>query len=289
MTTVNAGVEKWRKISDRIDARLAELLPSETETPGPLHAAMRYAALSPGKRVRPILCLAFATACGKDDRVALDAACAIEMVHAFSLIHDDLPAIDNDDLRRGRPTCHKQFTEAIAILAGDALFALSGEIMLSTGNVAACQTLAAAVKRLVQGEMLDVLSEGKEIDPETLRFIHINKTGALISASCAIGALLSDAPAELVAKANEFGEDIGLAFQIADDILNVEGDPSQTGKSVGSDAERKKATYPALYGLDDAKAKARELAAQAEGCLMDFPGDVEPLRALARFSIERLH
>ena len=289
MTTVYAGVEKWRKISDRIDARMSELLPPESDVPGPLHAAMRYAALSPGKRVRPMLCLAFATACGADEKVVLDAACAIEMVHAFSLIHDDLPAIDNDDLRRGRPTCHKQFTEAIAILAGDALFALSGEIMLSTGNVEACKILAAAVRRLVQGEMLDVLSEGQEINPETLRFIHVNKTGALIAASCAIGALLADAPTELVAKATEYGEAIGLAFQIADDVLNVEGDPSQTGKSVGSDAERKKATYPALYGLADAKAKALELAAEAEACLTVFPGDVEPLRALARFSIERLH
>ena len=275
----------------RINARLSELLPPESDTPSQLHAAMRYSVLAPGKRLRPLLTLAFFQAAeGSSDQAdsALNAACAVEFVHAFSLIHDDLPAIDNDDLRRGRLTCHKQFDEATAILAGDALFALAFSILTDSNQPQAVKILAEASLRLVKGETQDVLSEGEAPTAENLAFIHRNKTGALIAASAAIGVMVANGSADQIAAANGYGEALGLAFQIADDILNVEGDPEKLGKPVGSDAERKKATYPALYGLDAAKAEAKRLASEAEDRLQIFTGNVAALRELAAFSVERI-
>jgi geranylgeranyl diphosphate synthase type II len=225
----------------------------------------------------------------------LDAGCAIEMVHAFSLIHDDLPAIDNDDLRRGRPTCHKQFGEAMAILAGDALFALAFEV-LSSGNAPADRLLQASriLSRavgsdgLVGGEVVDVISEGQDVDHSTLEFIHTRKTGALIAAACEIGGLLGGGSPAQVQALRCYGEHIGLAFQIADDLLNELSTAEQLGKAVGTDRERKKATYPALHGLDEARSQAQKEASLAVKCLCSFGGPAKQMLIdMASYSIER--
>lgn len=276
--------------ADRVDARLADLLPAESETPAPLHAAMRYSGLAPGKRLRPALCLAAAAACGGEPEGILDAACAVEMVHAFSLIHDDLPAIDNDDLRRGRPTCHVVYGEAVAILAGDALFALAFET-LARGpwetRAEAVSLVSRASLDLVRGETQDILSEGQPIDAEVLAFIHRHKTGALIAAACEIGALLSSGDTHRAAL-QTYGERVGLAFQIVDDVLNETATSEQLGKAAGSDRDRGKATYPALVGLEESRRAARQAVDEAVESLEGLPGDASVLRGLARFTVERV-
>ncbi|RYG49726.1 polyprenyl synthetase family protein [bacterium] len=277
--------------ADRVDARLGDLLPPEDERPGPLHAAMRYSGLAPGKRLRPALLLASATACGGDPENVLDAACAVEMVHAFSLIHDDLPAIDNDDLRRGRPTCHVVYGEAVAILAGDSLFALAFEILANgpwEQRALAISLVSRASLDLVRGETQDILSEGQPIDAEGLAFIHRNKTGALIAAACEIGALLASGDTHRAAL-RLYGQRVGLAFQIVDDVLNETSTPETLGKAAGSDRDRGKATYPALFGLDKSREAARDAVEEAVKSLEGLPGDSDVLRELARFTVERLY
>ena len=306
------------EISAKVDQRLSELLPKTTEAPAELHEAMRYSALAPGKRLRPALVLLSAQAVGGNEQAALDAGCALEMIHAFSLIHDDLPALDNDDLRRGLPTCHIKFGEAVALLAGDALFALAFEVLASLPLPAAqvveiLKVTARCVGSggLVGGETIDILSEGKEVSKATLDQIHIRKTASLIAASCEIGALtatpqnwgVGETPVEPVGLLESpqnpqlptprttlrtYGESIGLAFQIADDVLNETATAEQLGKAVGSDRERGKATYPALYGLEESKAKALELAAQAAELVQTFP-NAETLQAVAQYSVLRLN
>lgn len=277
-----------------VEARLAEILPPETAIPSVLHQAMRYSALAPGKRLRPALVLASASAANPSEEVhVLDAACAVELVHAFSLIHDDLPALDDDELRRGKPTCHVVFGEANAILAGDALFALAFETLANgtwgpTQRCRAVATLARASMQLVQGETQDLLSEKSPADQETLEFIHQNKTGALIAASCEIGGLLSGADPSYVHALRQYGEAIGLAFQIADDLLNETATAEQLGKSAGSDRERGKATYPALFGIEESRQRAVSLAAKGVSWLGQLPGDTRFLVELANYSIQRL-
>lgn len=277
----------------RVDARLGELLPETAPPPAELRAAIRYAALAPGKRLRPALTMAASAAVGgRTDGAVLDAACAIEMVHAFSLVHDDLPAIDNDDLRRGRPTCHVVYGEAVAILAGDALFSfafgtLAGLDAPAAHIVRTIRILSLASNRLVEGETLDILSEGKPVDTETLARIHSEKTGALIAGSCEIGALLGGGTEDQVQALRRYGEDVGLAFQIADDILNETSTPEQLGKSAGSDRARGKATYPALYGIEASRERALA-AAEAGIAELSVVPERELLTELARFSVERL-
>lgn len=278
----------------RVDERLAILLPSATERPMELHTAMRYSCLAPGKRLRPALVLGSAEVFGVTEGAVLDAACAVEMIHCFSLIHDDLPAIDNDDLRRGRPTCHIEFGEAIAILAGDALFALAFETCarLEAAPEAVVEVLrllthCVGSDGLVGGEIVDVLSEGKVVDRETLEYIHSRKTGALIRASCEIGAVLAGASPAACAALREYGDAVGLAFQIADDVLNETSTPEQIGKSAGSDREREKATYPALFGLDASRKMALEAADRGIAALSGL-GATEFLEGLARFSVDRV-
>ncbi len=280
--------------ADAVNARLDRLLPPISATPVELHEAMRYSCLAPGKRLRPALCMACAESVGGEPDGVIDAACSLEMVHCFSLIHDDLPAIDDDDLRRGIPTCHKRFGEAIAILAGDALFALAFETLSHSRFEAqavleAVQVLtrAAGSDGLVGGEVVDVLSEGVPVEAERLRYIHSRKTGALMSASCEIGAILGGGSEEQVRSLREFGEKVGLAFQIADDILNETADAATLGKAVGSDRERKKATYTALYGLAEARCMAEETAAQAKAALGGVRRQ-EFLEELADFTVRRL-
>lgn len=273
---------------------MAELLPPDDWDPRPLHQAMRYSALAPGKRLRPALCMAACEAVGTGRTAALDAGCALEFVHCFSLIHDDLPAIDDDDLRRGRATCHIVFGEAIAILAGDALMALAFEVL--TGMEATAPQKMRCVRILAQslgstglvaGEVLDILSEGEEVDRSLVQRIHAWKTGALISASCEMGAILGGGDAALSESLARYGREVGLAFQIQDDILNETATAEQLGKAVGSDRERSKQTYPAAIGLDESRREAERATEAALAALQGLPGDVSALRDLALFSASR--
>jgi geranylgeranyl diphosphate synthase type II len=278
--------------ADLVNARLDSLLPPATATPRELHEAMRYSCLAPGKRLRPALCIGACEAVGGSVEAALDAGCAIEMVHCFSLIHDDLPAIDDDDLRRGIPTCHKRFGEAIAILAGDALFSLAFQV-LSGRRVGADATLrsvqiltrASGSDGLVGGEVVDVLSEGLPVEKERLEYIHSRKTGSLMAAACEIGALLGGGSEPDCAALKSFGEKVGLAFQITDDVLNETSDAASLGKAVGTDRERAKATYTALYGIDRARSMAAKLAVEARNLI---GGRSVFLEELAEFSIRRM-
>lgn len=289
------GVENHLKtVAALVDDRLDALLPNPTSRPQALHAAMRHSCLAPGKRLRPALCMASAEAVGAEGSSVIDAACALEMVHAFSLIHDDLPAIDDDDLRRGLPSCHKEFGEAIAILAGDALFTLAYEVLANSPHsavaVVRCLRIlsrAAGSDGLVGGEVVDVESEGKPTDAETLDFIHSRKTGSLIAASCQIGAILGGGSEEQIESLGRYGQQIGLAFQIADDLLNELSTAEVLGKSTGSDRARLKATYPAIHGIEEARLAANRRVEAAIAELGSLPAG-EHLTDLAHFSVERL-
>jgi geranylgeranyl diphosphate synthase, type II len=282
-----------------VDAALERMLPAEDELPVSLHKSMRYSVFAGGKRVRPILMLAACEAVGGDIDLAMPAACAMEMIHTYSLIHDDLPAMDNDDFRRGNPTNHKVFGEATAILAGDALLT-QAFITMSAPELAGKLPAAALVAvineighcagshGMVGGQVVDMESEGQpDIDLPTVQYIHTHKTGALIKASVKAGALLGGADEKALAALTRYGEVVGLAFQIADDILDIEGTTEQIGKDAGSDVARGKATYPALIGLAESKNRAAELVDMALESLADFDGRAEPLREIARYIVAR--
>lgn len=289
------GESRLKAYLERVEQRLDELLPGAEEPPARLHQAMRYSALAPGKRIRPLLCLAACEACGGSVTRSIDAACAIEFVHAFSLIHDDLPAIDNDDLRRGRPTLHKAHGEAMAILAGDALFALafqaigSAEVPAATrGSLSRVLAEAAGSKGLVGGEVLDILAEGGEPDPAMLSLIHERKTGALIACACEMGATAAGARMHLALALRRFGQAVGLAFQVADDVLNETSTAEQLGKAVGSDRRKKKLTFPAVFGLERSREIAHEALDEALRHLAKVGGDTDLLEQLARFAVDRV-
>lgn len=278
----------------QVDDRLDQLCPPADLVPTQLHEAMRYSALAPGKRLRPVLTMAAAEAVGASSSIALDAGCAIELVHCFSLIHDDLPAIDNDDLRRGRATCHKVFGEAMAILAGDALFALAFEIMskchFEPEICAKCvQTLAlgSGSQGLVGGEVLDILSEGVEGDMNLLQMIHARKTGALLGVCCEIGGVLGGVSGGESQILREFGVKVGLAFQVADDVLNETSTPEQLGKAVGSDSALDKLTYPRLIGLEESRKLAEHMVSDAVAMLEPFGANANQLKELAQYAIQR--
>jgi geranylgeranyl diphosphate synthase type II len=259
--------------------------------------AMHYSLFADGKRVRPILCLATCEAVGGDSRAALPAAVALECIHTYSLIHDDLPAMDNDALRRGRPTNHVVYGEANAILAGDGLLTWAFELLSSPTDPAipadtqlqVIKAIAAGAGPLgmVGGQIIDIASEGKSIDFATLREIHRRKTGALILAAVQAGALVGAAGPDRYRALSRYGEMIGLSFQIVDDLLNVEGSSAELGKAVGSDAERGKATYPAFFGVEATRAKAAEAVQEAVAALTDFGPEAEPLRQLALYIKDR--
>lgn len=282
-----------------VDAALDKYLPKESELPAVLHKAMRYSIFAGGKRVRPILLLAACEAVGGDIEKAIPAACAMEMIHTYSLIHDDLPAMDNDDFRRGRPTSHKVFGEATAILAGDALLT-EAFILLSNPETAASVEPArlllvmneigrcAGSRGMIGGQVVDMDSEGKpEIDFATVEYIHTHKTGALIKASIRAGALLGGADEAGETALVKYGEAVGLAFQIADDILDIEGTTEEIGKDAGSDLERGKATYPAVIGLTESKKRAAELVDVALEALSGFDDKADPLREIAAYIVKR--
>ncbi|MEA3384845.1 MAG: farnesyl diphosphate synthase [Thermodesulfobacteriota bacterium] len=287
-----------KKQQDLINSALDKWLPKPHGPSGPVFEAMRYSMMSGGKRVRPILLLAGAQAVCGDQEALLPAACALECIHTYSLIHDDLPAMDDDDLRRGRPTCHKVYGEAVAILAGDGLLTYAFELICKpelTQNISprllgeAIFLLARAVgvSGMVGGQTADILMEGRPVDAETLSFIHSHKTGALIGASVEIGALLGKGNDQELNHLKRYGESLGLAFQIKDDLLDVEGDQELLGKPIGSDDRNQKATYPVLFGLKEARRRAQELLNQALSELELFDDSAEPLRTIARYVVER--
>lgn len=303
---MDGGIAEYLASEARVvEAALDRLLRPADEGPGAIHRAMRYSVMAGGKRFRPILCLASfrATRPGPespasppaarggpagDDRAALDAACALEMIHTYSLIHDDLPALDNDDLRRGRPTSHKEFGEAAAILAGDALLTQAFEVLAGAGGEAVALVAAAIGTRgMIGGQVRDIDAEGKRLTLEELETMHREKTGALIAASCELGGLLAGADAAARAALAEYGARVGLAFQIADDLLNVEGSVDQLGKPVGSDAARHKPTFVSILGAGPARARAHALVAEAGAIARRLPrGD--RLAALAAYSVSRV-
>jgi geranylgeranyl diphosphate synthase, type II len=262
--------------------------------PGLLAEAMRYSLLAPGKRLRPVLVLLAAEACGGALDAAMPAACAVEMVHTYSLVHDDLPAMDDDDLRRGRPTCHKVYGEATAILAGDALLALAFEVLArdirpSSAAAACCAVLAQAAGpcQLVGGQADDLAGVDGNDGLDALLAIHRRKTGAMIEASLRLGAISASADARQTEALVEYGRDLGLAFQITDDLLDVRGSEANLGKRVGKDAGRGKLTFPGLLGIDESARRATELIDQACQAVSGFGARAAGLDALARYVLER--
>jgi len=278
-----------------VDACLDRLLPPESTQPSSIHQAMRYSVLAGGKRIRPMLCLEAARIFMPDTSVALYPACAIELIHTYSLIHDDLPALDDDDLRRGKPTCHKKFGDAIAILAGDALLTLAFATIAATPadgsrRVAMLTEIASAagtVNGMVGGQVADLEAEGKSVAPEMLEYIHRSKTAALIRASVTSGALCAGAGTEDVARLRRFGENIGWAFQVTDDILDVEESSAALGKTAGKDVAQQKATYPAIYGLARSHEIANDLATRAIAELACYADRAARLRDIAEFLVLR--
>src|SRR5262249_10024928 len=273
------------------------LVPSETTPPERLHQAMRYSLLAGGKRLRPALVLAAGEAFGATANQLMPAACAVEMIHTYSLIHDDLPAMDNDDLRRGRATCHKAFGGAGAILAGGALLAFAVQILSSphaAGDaerqvrvVREIASAAGTVAALVGGQMADIENEGRDVDAATLEYIHRSKTGAMICASVVVGGMIAGASNDQIEKLREYGRRIGLAFQIADDVLDVTSTSEQLGKTPGKDQAANKATYPAVHGIEASEARARELVDQAISIVSSLGRDTRVLEEMARFIIAR--
>jgi geranylgeranyl diphosphate synthase type II len=281
-----------------VDAALDRWLPGDSILPEKLHQAMRYSIFAGGKRLRPVLMIAACEAVGGSAEQVMHAACAMEMIHTYSLIHDDLPAMDDDDFRRGRPTNHKVYGEANAILAGDSLLTEAFRLLADPGpnrgvdpavalQVVEIMARCAGSQGMVGGQVVDMESEGREIDFPVLEYIHTHKTGALILASVKVGGLLGGGDADQVKALCRYGEAAGLAFQVADDILDIVGDQSELGKDVGSDQARGKATYPALLGLAEARQRADELRDLALSALEPLGADAEPLRAIAAYIVNR--
>ena len=285
-----------RALGGRVEDRLGTIF-ADGQTPPPLIDSMEYSLLAGGKRLRPVLCLAWAELVGGDPDRVLDFACAIECIHTYSLIHDDLPAMDNDDLRRGKPSNHKKFDEATAILAGDGLlteaFTLAASLDLPPERVVraiAHLSTAAGPRGMVGGQVLDMGLTGRSATLAQLRDMHAKKTGALIESSCVTGCILGGGDANLQAKASVYGLGIGLAFQVMDDILDVVGDEATLGKPVGSDAAQGKSTYPALLGIDRSRVLAQESVDAAVSALDGFAHPrADFLRAVARYIVDRTH
>jgi len=298
---------RWQELSLRIDSQLQERLKNfAVESPKRLVDAIEYSLLAPGKRLRPVLCLMACETVGGSIEQAYGNACALEMIHCYSLIHDDLPAMDDDDLRRGRPTCHRQFDEATAILAGDALQPLAFESVLSgtlspSALVESAQVLAraAGIRGMVGGQMDDLLEENREqmrpevghASPDTpqnrLSSIHRRKTGAMIEASVMMGAIAADATSKCRSALAAYGRGIGIAFQIVDDLLDVESTSEKTGKATGKDAARGKLTFPGVYGISESRQMAERWVAESLTALEPFSQRAEGLRQIAMYILER--
>ena len=280
----------------QVNDRLVRLLPPASSSR--IADAMGYSVMAGGKRLRPVLCLAATEAVGGRTEDALNTAVALELIHTYSLIHDDLPAMDDDVLRRGKPTCHVAFDEATAILSGDALLTLAFQLLASpngTTGVPADRRLqvihvvaaAAGYEGMIGGQMADIAAEGNRIALSRLEQLHLMKTGALINAAITTGAILGGGTSEQIRHLDEYAQNIGLAFQIIDDILNVEGDPTLLGKAIGTDREKKKSTYPALLGLAESRKLAANRVKEALQALEYFDKKADPLRAVAQYVINR--
>ena len=285
-----------RSRQKEIDRVLDRYLPKASTKPTTLHKAMRYSLFAGGKRLRPILCLAAAEACGGKIKNALPLACALECIHTYSLVHDDLPSMDNDDFRRGRLTCHKVFGDGIAILAGDALLTIAFEIVSSARPAPRYNmsillrevAVAAGSQKLIAGQVADLEAEGRKVKRDELRFIHENKTAAILKTSVRLGAMSANADAKKLRAITQFGHGLGLAFQVIDDILDLTQTSEILGKSAGKDVAAKKATYPAVIGLEKSRAEARRLTRQAHDALSVFAGSkAQALHALANYLLER--
>lgn len=280
----------------RVDAALDQWVPEEAQDPALIHKAMRYSLFAGGKRVRPLLAIAAAEAVGESTEGVERAACALELIHTYSLIHDDLPALDNDDLRRGRPTCHKVFGDAMAILAGDALLTLAFEVLAKLHGVdaqrriqlvAELATASGTVGGMIGGQVNDIQGEGQPPTAALLDSIHRAKTGALLRASVRMGAIYAGAGEAKLAALTDFGEHVGLAFQIVDDVLDVEQSSEALGKTAGKDAQQQKITFPAVYGLETSRVMAEQERAAAHAALADFGGRADRLKQLADLIVQR--
>jgi geranylgeranyl diphosphate synthase, type II len=283
-----------------VDKALEALVPPAKTYPPRVFEAMRYSLFAGGKRVRPILAIAAAEALGANTAGLLPVAGTLELIHTYSLIHDDLPAMDDDDFRRGRPTCHKVYGEAMAILAGDGLLNLAFEALSDPRRLRTIPaqrlvaiirevSLASGVFGMVGGQVVDMESESKEVDFPTLEYIHTHKTGALIRASVRVGALYARASEKRLKALTRYGEMVGLAFQIADDILDIVGKQEEIGKDVGSDLKKGKKTFPSFYGLAESRRRANEVAGHAVAALKDFDRKADPLRELAKYIVTRVN
>lgn len=278
-----------------VDRALDRLLPKKSTPPATIHKAMRYSLFAGGKRLRPILCLAATEACGGKINHALPLACALECIHTYSLVHDDLPSMDNDDLRRGRPTCHKVFGDGIAILAGDALLTIAFQIATHAKGTERYDlrailreiAVAAGSQKLIAGQVADLEAEGHRITRAQLRYIHEHKTAALLTTSVRLGAMTANASPKQLSALTAFGRALGLAFQVIDDILDVTQTSEQLGKSAGKDVAAQKATYPAVIGLEKSRIEARRLTMEAHRVLKSLGRRAVVLRALADYLLQR--
>ncbi len=292
-STFSRFLEEQREL---VDQELDRLLPPADEYPPVIHQAMRYSVFAGGKRLRPILCLEAGRLFGGEEAGLLHLAAALELIHTYSLIHDDLPALDNDNLRRGKPTCHRAFSEATAILAGDSLLTLAFELMACPDSPSEARglrvihELAHAIGTragMVAGQVVDLETTGQRVDAAQLHFIHAAKTGAFIRLAVRSGALHAGAPEPDLERLTQYGEKIGLAFQIADDLLDVLGSREELGKAVRKDHRQKKATYPGLYGVEESKRIASRLVGEACNFLAHYGTRSARLLELAQFLIER--
>jgi geranylgeranyl diphosphate synthase type II len=291
--------KELKKKAGEVNEALDKLLPGADAYPGVIHQAVRYSLFAGGKRLRPVLALAAAETVGGGSRDIMPAACALELIHTYSLIHDDLPAMDNDDLRRGMPTCHKKFGEAMAILAGDALltmaFALIANCPLNKTaperllQVFAEVSAAAGTLGLIGGQVVDILSSSGNVDAATLEYIHRHKTGAMYRASVRTGAILAGCSGEDLERLTGYADHLGLAFQITDDILDLVGDEKSLGKPVKSDLKNEKGTYPSLYGLEEAQRMAGEEMEKALALISIYDQKADFLRELVKFVVKRNH
>jgi geranylgeranyl diphosphate synthase type II len=281
---------------ERIDDALARWVPPESENPSIIHRAMRYSLFAGGKRIRPLLAIAATDAVGENAPGIESAACTLELIHTYSLIHDDLPALDNDDLRRGRPTCHKVFGDAMAILAGDALLTLAFEVLSKLECIQAerrlqlvreLATAAGTVGGMIGGQVNDLEGENQSPTPELLESIHRAKTGALLRASVRLGAIYAGANQDQLGALTAFGEHIGLAFQIVDDVLDVEQPSEALGKTAGKDAQQKKITFPAVYGVERSREMAQRELSEAHLALQSFDHRAQRLHELADLVVRR--
>lgn len=291
-----SDLKSWLKGQiETVDNTLDQLLPDENTRPSTIHAAMRYSVFTGGKRLRPVLCLAAAEACGGEEKPALFLACAVEVMHTYSLVHDDLPAMDDDDLRRGRPTNHKVYGESIAILTGDALLTEAFTIIAQTpaterynvGDYVKEFAETGGSKKLIGGQVLDLEGEGKDLNQEQLVHIHEAKTAALLCSSLRLGGMSANCTAEQLQALTDFGYNLGLAFQVIDDILDVTQTTEQLGKTAGKDEAVDKSTYPTILGLEESKVEAARLTTLALNALKPFGEKAARLEQIAHYMLER--